>query len=61
VGLRGCLRRLENLERRVGSPQPVVLVLMEDGPPGREREEAIEVDRFTLYATEDEESGGEHE
>jgi hypothetical protein len=47
-------KRIEDLERRVGSPQPVVLVLMEDGPPGREREEAIEVGRFTLYPTDGE-------
>jgi hypothetical protein len=47
-------KRIENLERRVGSPQPVVLVLMKDGPPGREREEAVEVGRFTLYSTEGE-------
>ena len=45
----------------MGRPQPVVLVVMEDGPPGREREEAAEVGRFTLYATEEEKSGGEHE
>ena len=54
-------KRLEDLERRVGSPQPVVIVLMQDGPPGREREEAVEVGRFTLYPTEDEESGGSNE
>ena len=54
-------KRLGDLERRMGRPQPVVLVLMEDGPPGREREEAVEVGRVTLHATEEEESGEYHE
>jgi len=44
-------KRIDNLERRMGSPQPVVIVLMEDGPPGREREEAVEVGRFRVYPT----------
>jgi hypothetical protein len=52
-------RRVEDLERRVERPQPVVLVLMEDGPPGREREDAVEVGRFTVNAAEGEESDGE--
>ena len=51
-------KRIEDLGRRIGRPQPVVLVLMEDGPSGSEREEAVEVGRFTLYATQDEENDG---
>jgi hypothetical protein len=50
----GIDKRIEDLERRLGPPKPVVIRLMEDGPPGREREEAVEVGRYTLYPTEGE-------
>ncbi len=46
----GMNKRIENLERHMGSPQPVVVVVKEAGPPGREREEAAELFRV-IYDT----------